>query len=114
VLGKEHPSSLTSVSNLAWLLEVQGKHEELEQMYQRAVEGSDKLLGMEHPDTLIGVNNLTLVTAKARQVQGGGADKPTSPRGEGEGAGQESYALTISRWRGQSRRREAQRTIVHS
>jgi len=32
VLGKEHPDTLTSVNNLAFVLQDQGKYEEAEQM----------------------------------------------------------------------------------
>ncbi|KAL8646144.1 MAG: hypothetical protein Q9210_006299, partial [Variospora velana] len=58
VLGKEHPDTLTSVSNLASVLQDQGKYEEAEQMSRRALDGREKVLGTEHPDTLTSVNNL--------------------------------------------------------
>ena len=41
VLGKEHPDTLTSVNNLASVLQGQGKHEEAEQMNRRALEGRE-------------------------------------------------------------------------
>jgi tetratricopeptide (TPR) repeat protein len=52
VLGKEHPSTLTSVNNLAVMLQDQGKYDEAEPMNRRAVEGYENALGKEHPDTL--------------------------------------------------------------
>ena len=57
-LGKEHPSTLTSVSNLALVLQYQGKYEAAEEMNRRALEGREKALGKEHPSTLTSVSNL--------------------------------------------------------
>jgi hypothetical protein len=37
VLGKEHPSTLTSVDNLALALRPQGKYEEAEEMHRQAL-----------------------------------------------------------------------------
>ncbi|KAL6406226.1 Kinesin light chain [Ilyonectria robusta] len=58
VFGREHPSTLTSISNLALVLQHQGKYEEAEQMNRRDLDGCEKVLGREHPDTLTSVNNL--------------------------------------------------------
>jgi tetratricopeptide (TPR) repeat protein len=55
VLGKDHPSTLTSVSNLASVLQGQGKYEAVEAMNRRALEGSEKVLGKDHPSTLTSV-----------------------------------------------------------
>jgi Tetratricopeptide repeat. len=52
VLGREHPFTLTSVSNLGLVLDSQGKYEEAEAMHRRALEVRGKVLGREHPDTL--------------------------------------------------------------
>jgi tetratricopeptide (TPR) repeat protein len=60
-LGKDHPSTLNNVSNLAGVLRDQGKYEEAEEMNRRALEGREKVLGKEHPDTLTGVSNLAWV-----------------------------------------------------
>jgi tetratricopeptide (TPR) repeat protein len=54
-LGIEYPSTLTSVSNLALLLQNQGKYEEAETMNRRTLERKEKALGKEHPDTLTSV-----------------------------------------------------------
>ena len=61
VLGKEHPNTLTSVDNLAIVLQRQGKYEEAEQMTRRALDGREKVLGKEHPHTLTSVRNLAWV-----------------------------------------------------
>jgi len=61
VLGVEHPSTLTSVSNLALVFRYQRKYEAAEEMNRRALNGSEKVLGVEHPSTLTSVSNLALV-----------------------------------------------------
>ncbi|KAH8726910.1 TPR domain protein [Phaeosphaeriaceae sp. PMI808] len=63
-LGAEHPSTLTSVSNLGSVLSRQGKYEEAEAMHRRDLEGSEKVLGRDHPDTLTSVSNLGSVLSR--------------------------------------------------
>ncbi|EAU30103.1 predicted protein [Aspergillus terreus NIH2624] len=58
VLGREHPSTLISVSNLGNVLFSQGKYEEAETIHRQALEGSEKILGREHPSTLASVSNV--------------------------------------------------------
>jgi len=58
VLGEEHPYTLRSVSNLALVLQYQGKYEEVEMINQRALDGIEKVLGEEHRDALKRFNNL--------------------------------------------------------
>ena len=58
VLGLEHPSTLTSVNNLALLYKSQGRYAEAEPLYQRALTARERVSGPEHPDTLTSVNNL--------------------------------------------------------
>jgi len=57
-LGPEHPQTLTSVNNLAYLLKTTGDYAAAEPLYRRALDASERVLGPEHPDTLISVNNL--------------------------------------------------------
>jgi tetratricopeptide (TPR) repeat protein len=61
VLGKEHPSTLTSVDNLALALRPQGKYEEAEEMHRQALGLNEPVLGKEHPDTLMSTSNLANV-----------------------------------------------------
>ena len=61
LLGKEHPDTLTSMNNLASVLDNQGKYEEAEEMYRQVLKLQEKVLGKEHPDTLTSMNNLALV-----------------------------------------------------
>ncbi|KFY67480.1 hypothetical protein V496_01551 [Pseudogymnoascus sp. VKM F-4515 (FW-2607)] len=60
-LGVNHPDTLTSVSNLASVLQSQGRYEEAESMNRRALEGSERELGINHPGTLTSVSNLASV-----------------------------------------------------
>ncbi|KAK8009151.1 hypothetical protein PG991_011702 [Apiospora marii] len=61
VFGAEHPSTLSSMNNLANVLSSQGKYEEAERMHRQTVQQSEKALGAEHPDTLSSMNNLASV-----------------------------------------------------
>ena len=55
VLGVNHPDTLTSVGNLASVLQHQGKYDEAARMNRRALEGREKVLRVYHPDTLTSV-----------------------------------------------------------
>jgi tetratricopeptide (TPR) repeat protein len=61
VLGREHPNTLTSVSQLGTVLSRQGKYDEAKAMHRRAFEGHEKVLGREHPNTLTSVGQLGTV-----------------------------------------------------
>ncbi|KAF2677679.1 hypothetical protein K458DRAFT_395748 [Lentithecium fluviatile CBS 122367] len=61
VLGREHPDTLTSVSQLGSVLLRQGKYDEAEAMHRRALEGNEKVLGRKHPDTLTSVYHLAFL-----------------------------------------------------
>ena len=70
MLGKEHPDTLRSVSNLAELYRAEGRLAEAEPLYKRALEGRERVLGKEHPDTLTSVNNLAeLYRAEGRLAE---------------------------------------------
>jgi tetratricopeptide (TPR) repeat protein len=61
VLGAEHHSTLTSVSNLASVLQGLGKYSAAEEMNQRALSGREKVLGVDHPDTLMSISKLASI-----------------------------------------------------
>ena len=61
ILRVEHPDVLTSMNNLARVLDNQGKYEEAEEMHRQALALRETVLGKEHPDTLTSMNNLALV-----------------------------------------------------
>ncbi len=52
VLGPDHPNTLMSMNNLAWLLEQEGKTAEAEKLFREVGEIQRRVLGPEHPDTL--------------------------------------------------------------
>jgi tetratricopeptide (TPR) repeat protein len=64
VLGREHPDTLTSMNNLALVLDSQGKYEVAERMHREVLEGRKKVLGREHPSTLTSVYCLAFLLQK--------------------------------------------------
>ncbi|OCL00355.1 uncharacterized protein K441DRAFT_683738 [Cenococcum geophilum 1.58] len=58
VLGAEHPSTLTSMANLASTFWNQGRWKEAEELGVQVKETSLRVLGAEHPDTLTSMANL--------------------------------------------------------
>ncbi|KAH6694332.1 hypothetical protein BKA61DRAFT_257548 [Leptodontidium sp. MPI-SDFR-AT-0119] len=63
VLGKTHPSTLATMSNLALVLASQGKYAEAEAMNRQTLEISEEVLGKMHPETLATMNDLAGVLA---------------------------------------------------
>ncbi len=61
LLGAEHPQTLTSADNLAFLYQAQGGYAEAEPLFRRALAGRERVLGAEHPDTCQSVNNLAFL-----------------------------------------------------
>ena len=64
VLGPEHPDTLTSMGNLAGVLDSQGKYEEAESINRQTLVQREKVLGPEHPYTLTSVYCLAHLLAK--------------------------------------------------
>ena len=65
-LGKAHPETLTTVSNLALVFNRQGKYAEAETMNRQTLEPSEKMLGKTLPSTLTIISNLALVLNRCR------------------------------------------------
>jgi Tetratricopeptide repeat len=59
VLGPEHPSTLTSMGNLASTFWNQGRWAEAEKLEVQMMETRKTVLGLEHPDTLTSMFNLS-------------------------------------------------------
>ncbi|MEM8503459.1 MAG: tetratricopeptide repeat protein [Cyanobacteria bacterium P01_D01_bin.1] len=57
-LGDRHPSTATSLNNLALLYESQGRYSDAEPLYLDALAIRKAELGDRHPDTALGLNNL--------------------------------------------------------
>ncbi|KAF8538700.1 hypothetical protein BDD12DRAFT_884441 [Trichophaea hybrida] len=60
-LGKDHPSTLSTVHNMALVFGSQGEYGKALEWYQRALDGKEKTLGKDHPSTLTTVNNMASV-----------------------------------------------------
>ena len=75
VLGAEHPSTLSSITNLAAALSGQGRYTEAEQLQRQALPLMEQVLGAEHPLTLKSMANLAATLsdlgryAEAEQLQ---------------------------------------------
>ncbi|KAF6804524.1 Kinesin light chain 5 [Colletotrichum sojae] len=58
ILGQEHPSTLTSMANLASTFWNQGRWKEAEELNVQVMETRKRVLGEEHPNTLASMANL--------------------------------------------------------
>ena len=56
--GTKHPSTLTSIANLAVTYSEQGKYDEAEELQLKVLDLHRKMLGPEHPNTLTSMANL--------------------------------------------------------
>jgi hypothetical protein len=74
--------ALKTVSNLARLYRDQGKTNEAEKMFQRAIMGRKKVLGSDHPDTLKVVNDLNKLSlvVEVKGNEGQNMDKGHNPQ----------------------------------
>jgi tetratricopeptide (TPR) repeat protein len=52
-LGEEHPSTLTSMNNLALLYYSQGRYAEAEPLYKETLQLQEKVLGKRHPSRFV-------------------------------------------------------------
>ncbi|KAL4935809.1 hypothetical protein BDV06DRAFT_233938 [Aspergillus oleicola] len=58
VLGLEHPETLTSMGNLAFTYEEQGRVQEAQELERQVLAIRRRVLGPEHPETLTSMGNL--------------------------------------------------------
>ena len=58
VLGKEHPDTLMTLSNLSLVLHGLKEYGAAEKMARHALKSSEKILGRQHPETLTSLDNL--------------------------------------------------------
>jgi len=59
--GETDQDTLTSINNLAFLYQSQGRYGEAEPLYKRCLQLREEILGPKHPDTLTSINNLALL-----------------------------------------------------
>lgn len=70
MLGPEHPHTLTSLHNMANLLKEQGKLDEAEELFKRAVGARERVLGAKHPKTIKTKENLAkTLTSQGKYMQ---------------------------------------------
>jgi len=60
-LGDRHIETLTSMSKLGELYQLQGRHKEAELLFKDCLEIQRAVLGERHPDTLASMNNLAVL-----------------------------------------------------
>ena len=72
VLGVEHPSTLTSIANLASTYWNQDRWKEAEGLEVQVMETRKRVLGIEHPDTLTSIANLASTYWNSGSVEGSG------------------------------------------
>lgn len=70
MLGVGDPSTLTSMSNLASVLQDQGKYEQGEEMGRRALAERKKVLGVDHPQMLTSVYCLAYLLNARQDLNG--------------------------------------------
>jgi tetratricopeptide (TPR) repeat protein len=82
-LGQEHPDALTSMSELALVLDMQGKYEEAEGMNRQTLARREKVLGPDHPDTLTSMGNLAgVLDRQGKYEEAEGMNRQTLARRE--------------------------------
>ena len=77
MLGLEHSDTAISLNNLALLYDNQGKYNEAEPLYQRALAIDEKTLGPDHPDTATDSEQSGLALRQPGQVRRGRTTLPT-------------------------------------
>lgn len=63
--GEDHPDVAASLNNLAGLYESQGRYEQVEPLYLRALQIFLKRLGQDHPNTQTIINNFASFLTEA-------------------------------------------------
>jgi tetratricopeptide (TPR) repeat protein len=69
VLGEQHPSTATSLNNLALLYYNQGRYEEAEPLYKQALTICIKVLGEKHPNTQVVFSNYQLFLSEKAKAE---------------------------------------------
>ena len=70
-LGKDNPLTLATMNALGLIYKHQGRYQEAEALYTRALEASERALGNEHPLTAsIGQNLAAIQKAQSRPREG--------------------------------------------
>lgn len=84
LLGPDHPSTATSLNNLAELYESQGKYNQAVPLYKRALKIRENVLGPDHPDTATSINNLAFLIQTPEEVRSSRLPQQTRPDNQEE------------------------------
>ena len=68
-LSEEHPLTLVNMSNLAMILQENGKYEEADSIHRQTLRLMKKVLGENHVDTLISMHNLASLLSERRKFE---------------------------------------------
>ncbi len=60
-LGPDHPDTITTLSRLGGMFQVQGRFEEAELLYKRVLTNHEKTLGPEHIETGVSITSLAVI-----------------------------------------------------
>ncbi|HEX6685893.1 MAG TPA: tetratricopeptide repeat protein [Candidatus Limnocylindrales bacterium] len=69
VLGGDHPDTLASRHNVAYVYESMGRLAKAIGLYERVLADSEQILGGDHPDTLVSRHNLASVYRSAGRLE---------------------------------------------
>ena len=72
-LGEDHPDTAQSYNNIATNLNAQGRYDEAEPLYKKALEICERELGEDHPDTATSYNNVASNLGEAGTIRRGRA-----------------------------------------
>ncbi|KAK7178701.1 Kinesin light chain 5 [Paraphaeosphaeria sporulosa] len=118
VLGEEHPSTLTSMANLASTYRNQGRWKEAEELEVQVMETRTRVLGEEHLDTLTSMANLAWTFwnqgrwKEAEELQVQVMETSSRVLGEEHPSTLTSMANLASTYRNQGRWKEAEELEV--
>jgi hypothetical protein len=59
VLGGEHPDTLITMHNVAFILQSQARYKEVISLMERCFQSRQQVLGEQHPDTQLSLNALS-------------------------------------------------------
>ena len=69
ILGDDHPNTLTSINNMAVLLEAQGKLKEAAPLHREVVDRSLRTLGDDHPRRSLYQSNWDRFQSKQEELR---------------------------------------------
>jgi tetratricopeptide (TPR) repeat protein len=68
-LGPDHPDTATSLNNLAYLYQQQGRYSDAEPLLRQALSIREHVFGPEHPDTANSLWWLAVLATQCKRIQ---------------------------------------------